>query len=210
MRTPRYRRWAVVVLLVAWAFAWIVLWQSYLFDLLDAEPGPGIAVFADRSGDVRRLLIAVGLGFGTGVLGVLFLASSSAFRHELSRWSRIWQITGLVLIAVGLSLPVLFPSAKSIVVDAGAGFVAIEERWLYARDTEPLPFDQIERVWLNDQRTLIGRRDSPACLVKTELSFIRTDRTWLDVPSGFPLKEIANHVADTSGATVDLRGEREC
>ena len=210
MRTPRFRRWAVVVLLVGWAFAWIFLWQSFLFDLLDVEPRPGLAVFADRPGDVRRLLIAVGVGFGTGVVGVLFLAVSSAFRHELSRWSRTWQVTGLLLIALGLSLPVLFPSAKSIVVDAGAGFVAIEERWLYARDTESLPFDEIERVWLNDQRTLIGRPDSPACLVKTELSFIRNDRTWLDVPGGFPLKEIATHVAETAGATVDLRGAREC
>lgn len=210
MRTPRYRRWAVVVLLVGWAFAWTLLWQTYLFDLLDTEPGAGVVVFADRSGDVRRLLIAVGAGFGIGVVGVLFLVVSGAFRHELSRWSRIWQVTGLLLIAVGLSLPVLFPSARNIVVDAEAGFVAIEERWLYAREAEPLPFDQIERVWLSDQRTSIGRRDSPACLVKTELSFIRSDRTWLDVPGGFPLKEIASHVAETAGATIDLRGTREC
>ena len=210
MRTPRYKRWAVVALLVGWAFAWIFLWQSYLFDLLEAEPGPSVAVFADRPGDVLRLLIAVGVGFGTGVVGVLFLAASSAFRHELSRWSRSWQVTGLLLIAVGLSLPVLFPSARNLVVDAEAGFVAIEERWLYAREAEPLPFDEIERVWLNDQRTSVGRRDSPACLVRTELSFIRKDRTWLDVPGGFPLKEIASHVVETAGATLDLRGAREC
>ena len=89
MRTPRYRWWAIVVLLVGWAFVWIFLWQSYLFDLLDAEPSPEVAVFADRSGGVRRLLIAVGVGFGTGVVGVLFLQLSGAFKRDLSRWSRI-------------------------------------------------------------------------------------------------------------------------
>ena len=210
MRTPRYRRWAVVALLVAWGFAWVFLWQSYLFDVLDAEPGRGVAVFDDRAGDVRRLLIAVAVGSGLGVVGVLFLRVSDAFRRELSRWRRIWQVTGMLLIAAGLSFPVLFPSARNVVVDAEAGSVAIEERWLYARETEPMPFGDMARVWLSDQRTLVGRPDGGACIVKIELSFIRNDLTWLDIPAGFPLEEIAAHVADAAGVTLDLRRTREC
>ena len=210
MRTSRYRWWAVLVLLVGWALAWIFLWQSFLFDLLDAEPGPGLTVFADRSGGVRRLLTAVGVGSGFGVVGVLFLVLSGAFRRELSRWRRIWQVTGALLLFVGLSFPILFPSARNVVVDADAGFVAIEERWLYAREAEPVPFGEIARVWLSDQRTLVGRPGSGACIVKTELSFIRKDRTWMDIPSGFPLEEIASHVVDTAGAPLDLRRVREC
>ena len=119
-------------------------------------------------------------------------------------------MTGTLLIFVGLALPILFPSARNIVGDAGARFVAIEERWLYARETEPVPFGDIARVWLSDQRTLIGRADSPPCLVKVELSLIRNDRTWLDIPNGFPLEEIAGHVVDTAGVTMDLRRVREC
>ena len=210
MRTPRYRWWVVVVLLVGWGVAWFFLWQSYLFDLLDAKPGPGLTVFADRSGGVRRLLTAVGVGFGIGVAGVLFLVLSAAFRRELSRWRRIWQVMGALLIFVGLSFPVLFPSARNVVVNAEAGFVAIEERWLYAREAEPVPFGEIARVWMSDQRRLVGRPDSGACIVKTEVSLIRKDRTWLDIPNGFPLEEIASAVVDTAGVTLDLRRVREC
>lgn len=210
MRTARYRWWAIVVLLIGWALAWTFLWQSYLFDLLGAEPGPGVAVFEDRSSGVRQLLIAVGAGLAIGAVGVLFLRLSGAFKREISRWSRIWQVIGTLLIVVGLSFPVLFPSARNVVVDEAAAVVAIEERWLYAREAEPMPFGDIARVWLSDQRTLIGGRDSGTCLVKIELSFIRNDLTWLDVPNGFPLEEIAAHVAEAAGATVDLRRVREC
>ena len=210
MRLPRNRWWAIVVLLVGWAFAWMFLWQSYLFDLLEAESGPGVTVFVDRSGGVRRLLTAVGLGSAIGVVGVPFLALRGAFRRHSPGWSRVWQVTGVLLIAVGVSSPILFPSTRNIVVDEHAAVVAIEERWLYAGQTQAMPFGEIARVWLNDQRTFVGRAGSEACIVKTELSFIRNDLTWLDIPGGFPLEEIANHVADTAGVTLDLRRSREC
>ena len=210
MRLRLLRRWLpVALLIVVWAVAWLAAWRLVLFDVLAVEAGPQAALFPDASGDLRTLWVGVGTTLVVGTLGFLLLVSSSSFSTYSRAWSRVWLVSGTLLVLVGLSAPVLYPSTRAIVVDPGRQVVTLEQRWLYAETAEALPFDSIARVGLRVRRTLVGRL-ATACRVATGLSIVRTDGTWLEVPSGFDHEAVAASVSALSGAPLESLGTRQC
>ena len=87
--------------------------------------------------------------------------------------------------------------------------MALEQRWLYARTAEVVPFDEIARVAVRVRRTRVGRLAS-ACQVASGLSIVRLDRTWLEVPSGFDHEAVAALVSGFADAPLERFGTREC
>ena len=210
MRLRLLRRWLPVALLVVvWVGGWLAAWQLFLFDVLAIQAGPQAALFPDERGDLRTLLVGVGTAVVLGAIGFLLLVSSSSFSTYSRAWSRVWLVSGWLLVLVGLSATVLYPSTRAIVVDPGRSVVALEQRWLYAETAEVLPFDSIARVGLRVRRTLVGRL-ATACPVATGLSIVRVDGTWLEVPSGFDHEAVAASVSQLAGAPLESLGTRQC
>ena len=204
------RRWLPVALLVVgWSFGWLAAWQLFLFDLLAVEAGPQATIFADEGGDRTTLWVGVGTALVLGTLGFLFLVNSSVFRFYSRRWSWASLVSGWILVVVGLSGPVLYPSTKALVIDPSREVVALERHWLYAETAEVLPFGEIARVGLRVRRTRVGRV-ATGCLVGTGLSLVRVDRTWLEVPSGFGHEAVAAAVSDIAGVPLQSLVTREC
>ena len=210
MRLRLLRRWSPVALLIlVWASGWLAAWQLFLFDLIAVDAGPQATLFADEGGNVRTLWVAVGTTLVLGTLGFLLLVSSSSFSTYSRAWSRVWLVSGGLLVVLGLSAPVLYPSTRALVVDPGRAVVALEQRWLYAETAEVLPFDEIARVALRVRRTRVGRL-AAACRVATGLSIVLLDRSWLDVPSGFDHEAVAASVSELADAPLESLGTREC
>ena len=204
-------KWLPIILfLVGWTSAWVFLWQSYLFDLFDREPRQGLTVFTVRSGDVRILWTAAVAGLVIAGAGFFFLVHSSIFRSHSRGWSRTWLVAGAFLTLAGLSLPVVYPSARSLVVDEQARTISVERQWLYAERAEAVTFDEIERVNLRVQRILLGPGEDGPCQIGTGLSIVRHNRTWLEVPKGFPHEEVAERVATIAGVRLVSAATREC
>lgn len=203
------RRLPVALLVVAWAVGWLAAWQLFLFDLLAVEVGPQATLFPDEGGDLRTLWVGVGTTLVLGTLGILLLVSSISFSSYSRAWSRVWLVSGWLLVVVGLAAPVLYPSTRAIVVDPARAAVSLEQRWLYAQTAEVLPFDSIARVGLRVRRTLVGRL-ATACRVATGLSIVRIDGTWLEVPSGFDHEAVAASVSELADVTLEALGTRQC
>ena len=210
MRLRLLRRWSPVALIVlVWVFGWLAAWQLFLFDLLAVDAGPQATVFASEGGDRTTLWVGVGTALVLGTLGFLLLVNSSAFGAYSRVWGRVWLVSGGLLVVLGLSAPVLYPSTRTLVVDSGRAAVALEQRWLYAQTAEVLPFDEIARVSLRVRRTRVGRV-ARGCQVASGLSIVRLDNTWLEVPSGFDHEAVAALVSGLADAPLDTFGTREC
>lgn len=206
-----WSKWLPIILfLVGWTAAWVFLWQSYLFELFDREPRQGLTVFEVRSGDVRILWSAAVAGLVLAGVGFFFLVHSSIFRSHSIGWSRTWLVAGAFLTLAGLALPVVYPSARSLVIDEHARTISVERRWLYAERAEAVTFDEIERVNLRVQRILLGSVEGGPCQIGTGLSIVRDNRTWLEVPKGFPHEEVAERVAAIAGAPLVSAAAHEC
>ena len=199
-----------VVLLVGWILGWLLLWQAYLFDRFGRDPEPRLTVFEDTGGDLRILWIASITGLLLLGLGVAFLAFRAIFASHSLVWSRTWLVSGVVLIVVGLSFPVLFPSKTVILVDEEAGVVSMQSRWLYAGTTESLSFHELLRINLRVRETPRKIGASEKCLIGTGLSLIREQGPALRVPEGFDHEAVAARLAEVSGAKLDLHETREC
>ena len=209
MSRNAYKWLAVLGLAIGWTFAWTYVWQTYLFEQFYLEPGPGLTLFTDERGDLRILWIAAAVGLLLTSIGIFFLVHIRIFGSYSPGWGRVWLVSGTVLTLIGLSLPILYPSTKNLVVDENAETVAMERRWLYAETTESMTFDEIERLNLGVQRRIV-RGTQGACQIGMGLSIVRHDRTWLEIPKGFPLEEVAERVGEIAGVPVDFTGRREC
>ena len=196
--------------LAGWTFGWVYLWQAQLFERYGREPGPALTVFEDTAGDLRVLWVASGIGLFLSVVGVSLLASRRLFAADSPGWSRVWLVSGAVLLALGLSLPILFPSKTVMVLDERLQVFTVESRWLYAKTADVLPFDEIARVNLRVHRKLQRIGNSEACQVGRGLSIVRGDKTWLDIPSGFDHEAVASGVSGAAGVPLDETGLKEC
>ena len=199
-----------VVLLVGWTLGWLLLWQGYLFDRFGRDPEPGLTVFEDTGGDLRILWAAAITGLLLLGVGVAFLAFKTIFARHSWVWSRLWLVSGIVLIVVGLSFPVLFPSKTTLLVDEQAEVVSLQSRWLYAATTESLSFHELSRINLRVRETLRKIGASEKCLIGTGLSLIREQGQPLRVPGGFDHEAVAARIAKASGAKLDVHDTREC
>ena len=201
------------MLVVGWNFGWFVAWRSYVLEAFYAEAGPGLTVFTDSQGDLRVLLVATGIGLFLGGLGVFFLRQGAVFGaagdRDSRRWSLVWRISGTLSLALGVAAVILFPSARSLVVDGPRELVAMEQRWLYAATTEALPFDDVAQVNLRVFRTIVGSVGR-ACQVGTGLSLVRRSGGWMEVPRGFGHEAVARSVAEATGVRLVETGKREC
>ena len=206
------RRWYVWLpsfgLVAGWTLGWAFLWQTYLLERFYPAADAGIHVFAGHGTDLRILWITTGVSLFLGSTGVALLVQARGFAADSPQWNRFWLASGIVLILVGLSLPILFPSAGSLVVDERGRTVALERRWVYAEAAEAMAFDEIERVSLRIERRLV--RAGGACQIGGGLSIITYDRTVLAVPADFPYEEVAALVVRATGATLEDIGRREC
>ncbi len=196
--------------LAGWTLGWVYAWQAQLLERYGREAGPGLTVFEDTAGDLRVLWIASGIGLFLSIVGVSLLVSRRTFAADSPGWSRVWLVSGVVLLALGLSLPILFPSKTVMVLDERLGVFTVESRWLYAETADVLPFDEIARVNLRVHRKLQRIGNSEACQVGRGLSIIRRDKTWLDIPSGFDHEAVASGVSDAAGVPLDETGLKEC
>ena len=196
--------------LAGWTLGWVYVWQVELLERYGREAGPGLTVFQDTAGDLRVLWIASGLGLFLSAVGVSLLVNRVMFASDSPTWSRVWLVSGVILTAVGLSLPILFPSKTVMVIDERAQVFAVESRWLYAETAEVLPFDEIARVNLRVQRTLQRVGSGEACQVGRGLSIVRHDRTWLEIGSGFDHEAVASGVSEAAGVPLDRTGTDEC
>lgn len=196
--------------LAGWTLGWIYAWQAQLLERYGREAGPGLTVFENTAGDLRVLWIASGIGLFLSAVGVSLLVKRGVFASDSPGWSRVWLVSGVVLLALGLSLPILFPSKTLMVLDERLQVFTVESRWLYVETADVLPFDEIARVNLRVHRKLkrIGNRE--ACQVGRGLSIIRRDKTWLEIPSGFDHEAVASGVADAAGVPLDKTGLKEC
>ena len=77
------------VTLFAWTFGWIYAWQAHLFERYGREPGPGLTIFFDTTGDLRVLWIASGIGLFLSVVGLSLLVNRVIFRSDSPGWSRV-------------------------------------------------------------------------------------------------------------------------
>ena len=206
------RRWYVWLpafgLVAGWMLAWAFFWQWSLLERFYPAPGAGVHVFPAQGTDLRILWIAAGVGLLLATAGVALWMQARAFGADSPRWNRFWLVSGVVLILIGLSLPIVFPSAGSLVIDERGRTVSLERRWLYAETSEAMGFDEIERVSLRIERRLV--RAGGACQIGRGLSIITYDKTILAVPSDFPHEEVAALVVRISGATLEDLGAREC
>lgn len=205
------RAWIpLIVLMPAWTAAWIIAWRRVLFERLSRDPEPLLAIFEDTAGNERMMWIASLMGLGLALGGVAFLFFGKLFATDSRAWSRFWLAGAIVLIAVGMSSPALFPSKTVALVDEGEGLFAMESRWLYAFRSEELPFDDLSRVDLRVRRTIRRVGSGEVCLVGTGLSLIRREGPALRVPSGFDHEAIGRLVAEAAGARLDLNERRDC
>ena len=112
--------------------------------------------------------------------------------------------------AVGMSLPVLFPAKTVMVLDEQAEVFTLESRWLYTETAKVLPFDEIARVNLRVHRKLQRIGNDEACQVGRGLSIVRNDKTWVDIPSSYDLEQVASSVSEAAGVPLDQTGVKEC
>ena len=205
-----FLKWLPVGLgIVVWTAAWWLTWENFLFEQLTVEGGPGSILFPNEQIDQRSLWVGVGTALVLGSIGFLFLIASTVFQQYSRAWSRTWLGLAAVLILIGLSAPIIYPSTESLVVDGGAQVVSLDRNWLYAQTSESLPFDEISRVGLRVRRTLVGGAVR-GCRVASGLSIIRYDRTWLEVPNGIDHEAAGVAVAEIADKTLESLGTREC
>lgn len=197
-------------LVIGWTFVWTSAWRSSLFERSYRESGAGTTVFTATGGDLRVLWVAAGVGLAVASLGVGFLVLRNTFGRGSPQWDRVWLVAGSALTLLGLSLPILYPSATSLVIDEPAQVVALERRWLYAETAEAVAFDDIKKVNLRVERRLLRIGDEEACQVGRGFSIVSNDRTWLEMPGEFATEEIAVMVAGIAGAPLEQLGAREC
>ena len=197
-------------LVIGWTFAWTSAWRSSLFERSYREPGPGITVFTATEGDLRVLWIAAGVGLVLASLGVSFLVLRGIFGPGSPQWDRVWLVVGSALTLLGLSLPILYPSATSLVVDEPGEIVSLERRWLYAEAADALAFSDIKKVNLRVERRLLRIGNEEACQVGRGFSIVGHDRTRLEIPGEFANEEVAVTVAGIAGALLEQLGATEC
>ena len=197
-------------LVIGWTVAWVLFWQTSLFERFYREASSGVTVFRGTGADLRVLWIAAGVGLVVAWIGVSFLALRSGFGSDSPRWNRGWLVAGAVLALIGFSLPVIYPSTGSLVVDEREQVVTLERRWLYAETTEAMAFDEIDRVNLREVRRLLRSGSGQTCQIGRGLSIINRDRTTMGIPGEFPQREIAELVAEVAGAVLEEHGSREC
>lgn len=207
----RWYKWPLAFgLVIGWTFVWTSAWRSSLFERSYRESGPGVTVFTATEGDLRVLWVAAGVGLVVAFVGVAFLALRGIFGRGSPQWDRVWLVLGSALTLLGLSLPILYPSATSLVIDEPGQAVALERRWLYAGTAEPLAFDDIKKVNLRVERRLLRIGNEEACQVGRGFSIVGNDRTWLEMPGEFATAEIAETVARIAGAPLEQLGATEC
>ena len=210
MPRPMRTWWGLVILLLGWGLLWGLLWHAALLDALYVTSDAAVTSFVETGGDTWGAWIAVGTGVAIGIVGVFCLSMAKRFTYESPPCVRIWQILGLLTIAIGLLIPILFPSATSVVVDRDRGLVEIKQRWLYASEAESIAFDEVARLELSVIRREVGDVTSPGCLINTTLSLVRPNRTYLELPDGLPHEEMAGVLAEAIGAPMESYIVEEC
>lgn len=202
--------WGLVPLLLGWGLLWGLLWNAILLDALYVSSDAEVTSFIEPPSDAWGAWIAVGAGVAVGIAGVFCLSMAKRFTYESPACVRVWQIMGVVIIATGLLTPMLFPSATSIVVDRNERLVEIKQRWLYASEAESIAFEEVERLELSVIRREVGDFTQRGCLINTTLSLVRPNRTYLELPDGFPHEEMAEAMADALGAPMEAYVVNEC
>ncbi|MDE2837049.1 MAG: hypothetical protein OXL97_06010 [Chloroflexota bacterium] len=202
--------WGLVPLLLGWGLAWAFLWNAILLDALYVGSNDAVTSFIEPPSDAWGAWIAAGAGVAIGIVGVFCLSMANRFTYESPACVRVWQIMGILIMATGLLVPILFPSATSIVVDRDRGLVEVQQRWLYASEAESIAFEEVERLELSLIRREVGDVTQPGCLINTTLSLVRPNRTYLELPDGFPHEEMAGSMSDAIGAPMESYVVNEC
>ena len=204
-------RWTFyVVLLAVWAVGWLFAWKRVLFERFLPEHGPLMVVFENELGDGRTLWSAAIAGLVFSVSGVVFLTFRAMFASHSTACSHIWLGAAVVLITVGLAFPILFTSKSFIVVDQTSSTISFGSRWLYTEDAETLRFDELQRVNLRIRETEERVGTASKCLLATGLSLIRKEGPAVRVPVGYDHEGLARHVAEATGAQLDVHESRQC
>ena len=207
----RWYKWPLAFgLVIGWTLGWTLAWRSLLFERFYHETSPGVSVFTASGGDLRVLWVASAVGFVLASAGVAFLLLRTMFGSGSPQWSRVWLIAGSVLTLIGLSMPLLYPSATSLVIDEPGGLVALERRWLYAETVEALAFGDIRKVNLRIERRLLRIGNEQACQIGRGFSIVGNDRTWLEIPGELAREEIAEAAAQAAGVPLEQLGATEC
>lgn len=202
--------WGLVILLLAWGLFWGLLWQTALLDALYFKSDAAVTSFVETGGDTWGAWIAAGASVVVGIVGVFCLSMAKRFTYESPACVRVWQVMGVLIIAIALLTPILFPSATSVVIDRNERVVEIRQRWLYAAEAETMAFDEVERLELSVIRREVGDVTQPGCLINTTLSLVRPNRTYLELPDGLPHEEMVGVLADAIGAPSEAYVVNEC
>ena len=195
-------------LAVAWTAAWAILWRVFLLDALYRSPDTGVLVYDRTGGDVRILWITIAVAVVLLGFGASFVHLRDVFRYYSSAWSRFWFASGVLVIAMGLALPVAYPSSQSLVVDERERTVGLERHWLYATMGDKLAFEDIAKLNLRVERRSVSSGE--ACKTGLGFSIVAQDRSVIVVPKEFADRELAETIASVTGILLEERGRSDC
>ncbi len=193
------RRWVILAFLATlWPLAWLLLWQIYLFDVLEASSNPGVTVLTHGGRRSLELWFVTGFGIVFVLASVLLLFAGSSMRTEAARCAVAFRIAGASLLLATLPLPVLFPRVESIILDEPGKAIATQTRWLYWEESNAIAFADIDRIQHMRVRWLV---EGGACLSLVTLKVIANDRTVIAMPDGLRTDSMARTIADAADAS---------
>jgi hypothetical protein len=172
------------------------------------SPAPDVLVYDRTGGDVRILWITIAVAVVLLGFGASFVHLRAVFRYYSTGWSRFWLVSGVLVIAMGLALPVAYPSSQSLVVDAHEGTVGLERQWLYATTSDKLAFEDIAKLNLRVERRFVSSGE--ACKTGLGFSIVAQDRSVIVVPKEFADRELAATIASVTGILLEERGRSDC
>ena len=193
------RRWVILCFLATlWPLAWLLLWQVYLFDVLEASSKPGVTVLTHGGRRSLELWLVTGFGIVFLLASVLLLFAGSSMRTEAAKCAVAFRVAGASLLLVVLPLPLIYPRVESIVLDEPARAIAVQTRWLYWEESDAIAFADIDRIQHMKLRWLV---EGGVCLSVVTLKVIANDRAVIAMPDGLRTDAMARAIADAAGAS---------
>ena len=193
------RRWVILAFVVTlWPLAWLLLWQFYLFDALEASSKPGVTVLTHGGRRSLELWFVTGFGVVFLLASVLLLFAGSAMRTEAAKCAVAFRIAGATLLLVVLPLPFLYPRVDSIILDEPGRAIATQTRWLYWEESDAIAFADIDRIQHMKVRWLV---EGGVCLSVVTLKVIANDRSRIEMPDGLRTDSMARTIADAADAS---------
>ena len=193
------RRWVILAFLATlWPLAWLLLWQIYLFDVLEATSKPGVTVLTHGGRRSLELWFVTGFGVVFLLVSVLFFFAGSAFRVEAVRCALAFRVAGAGLALVALPLPFLYPRVESIILDEPGKAIAMQTRWLYWVEDDAIAFADIDRIQHRKERFFV---EGGVCLQFVTLKVIANDRSRIEMPRGLRTDSMALAIAEAAEAS---------